>query len=175
LLLAAATLGFSARVQIFLSRAILLLILRSTSLYCDRRASGIINTFRFQFADHKGKFKDPKPFFKFLRWTPSRSVSQHSVIRVRAHRGAFIAFSSLFAPLSPSSSPRTQSSSTLSSILREKKKNNSINQFFVSSVTYGCDIVAMSGKMTLYKLVVLGDGGVGKTALTIQVSPPFLS
>ena len=24
--------------------------------------------------------------------------------------------------------------------------------------------------MTLYKLVVLGDGGVGKTALTIQVS-----
>lgn len=28
--------------------------------------------------------------------------------------------------------------------------------------------------MTLYKLVVLGDGGVGKTALTIQVgTPPF--
>ena len=27
----------------------------------------------------------------------------------------------------------------------------------------------MSGKTTLYKLVVLGDGGVGKTALTIQV------
>jgi GTPase SAR1 family protein len=25
--------------------------------------------------------------------------------------------------------------------------------------------------MTLYKLVVLGDGGVGKTALTIQVGP----
>jgi GTPase SAR1 family protein len=27
----------------------------------------------------------------------------------------------------------------------------------------------MAGKMTLYNLVVLGDGGVGKTALTIQV------
>lgn len=32
----------------------------------------------------------------------------------------------------------------------------------------------MSGKMTLYKLVVLGDGGVGKTALTIQVGSNFL-
>jgi hypothetical protein len=28
---------------------------------------------------------------------------------------------------------------------------------------------AMAGRMTLYKLVVLGDGGVGKTALTVQV------
>ena len=28
----------------------------------------------------------------------------------------------------------------------------------------------MAGKMVLYKLVVLGGGGVGKTALTIQVS-----
>lgn len=33
----------------------------------------------------------------------------------------------------------------------------------------------MAGKMTLYKLVVLGDGGVGKTALTIQVSVPAYS
>jgi GTPase SAR1 family protein len=29
--------------------------------------------------------------------------------------------------------------------------------------------------MTLYKLVVLGDGGVGKTALTIQVCVQFLA
>jgi len=28
---------------------------------------------------------------------------------------------------------------------------------------------AMAGRMVLYKLVVLGDGGVGKTALTIQL------
>ena len=28
----------------------------------------------------------------------------------------------------------------------------------------------MANRMTMYKLVVLGDGGVGKTALTIQVS-----
>lgn len=27
----------------------------------------------------------------------------------------------------------------------------------------------MAGRMVLYKLVVLGDGGVGKTALTIQL------
>lgn len=33
------------------------------------------------------------------------------------------------------------------------------------------DSSSMAGKMTLYRLVVLGDGGVGKTALTIQVSP----
>ena len=40
------------------------------------------------------------------------------------------------------------------------------------------DIIAttaiMAGKMTLYKLVVLGDGGVGKTALTIQVRTAVL-
>jgi GTPase SAR1 family protein len=29
--------------------------------------------------------------------------------------------------------------------------------------------IIMAGRMVLYKLVVLGDGGVGKTALTIQL------
>ncbi len=34
---------------------------------------------------------------------------------------------------------------------------------------FGVRAGKMAGKLTLHKLVVLGDGGVGKTALTIQV------
>jgi hypothetical protein len=45
--------------------------------------------------------------------------------------------------------------------------------FSLSTLNLFVDFLAvaiiMAGRMVLYKLVVLGDGGVGKTALTIQL------